>query len=458
MKTLLVTWFTHLRESYWFIPSLMATGAILLSFAATAVDNAVGSEWLEDITWLYANKPAGARAVLSTVAGSMITVAGVTFSMTILSISSTTSQVGPRLLRNFMRDRGNQITLGVFIATFLYCLMVLRTVRNADTPPVDGSAAVDLAEAFVPHIAIMLGLVLAVASVGVLIYFIHHIPESIHVSNVVAGVGHDLNARIEEQFPTRIGRPHPDPEQRSGQSDLPPSFFATALKIHSDGPGYLQFVDADGLLELAKQHDLVLRLKVRPGDFITGHDELLLASPAERVGEQEIKQMKSMFYCGSQRTANQNLRFVLNQLVEVAMRALSPGVNDPFTAMTCLDWLQSGLINLSERKMPDAHRLDEEHQLRVVAEPETFASFAQLVFDQLRPYVASDANATLHMMRMVQRMLPHISAAADRRMLVRLAGALRRRARQNLDDIRVRHQLDDVYREIVQELKAGATI
>ncbi|QEG38687.1 DUF2254 domain-containing protein [Roseimaritima ulvae] len=450
MKVLLVTTWTHLRESYWFVPSLMAIGAIVLSFLTTALDNAVGSEWLEEITWLYANKPAGARAVLSTVAGSMITVAGVTFSMTILSISSTTSQVGPRLLRNFMRDRGNQFTLGVFISTFLYCLMVLRTVRNADSPPVGGAENVELAAAFVPHIAIVVGLLLAIASVGVLIYFIHHIPESIHVSNIVAGVGHDLNVQIAQQFPTKIGIPHQDPQQREPRADLPDSFYRTATKVGASCPGYIEFVDSDGLLQLAKQHDLVLKLQQRPGDFVSENNVLLLAAPRDRVDDQMRTQIQGMFYCGAQRTAHQNLRFVLNQLVEVAMRALSPGVNDPFTALNCMDWLQTGLENLASREMPDAHRLDDQQQLRIVAEPDTFDSFACMVFDQLRPYVAADRNASLHMMRMLQAIMLAASDDHQRRLLVRLAGSLRRESKRAFDDVRSRQLLSDSYRTIVK--------
>ncbi len=450
MKVILVTTWTHLRESYWFVPSLMAICAVGLSFLTTGLDRIVGSQWLEQNTWLYANKPAGARAVLSTVAGSMITVAGVTFSMTILSISSTTSQVGPRLLRNFMRDRGNQFTLGVFISTFLYCLMVLRTVQNADTPPPGGGSGADLSAAFVPHIAVAVGLLLAVASVGVLIYFVHHIPESIHISNIVAGVGRDMNAQIAVQFPTKIGSPRPDPRQREVTADLPAEFYQTAHRIGASHAGYIEYVDADGLLHLAQQHDLVLQMKNRPGDFVTAGEVLLLAAPGSRVDDALADQMRGMFFCGAQRTAHQNLRFVINQLVEVAMRALSPGVNDPFTALNCMDWLRSGLENLANREMPDAHRLDDEQKLRLVAEPETFDSFACLVFDQLRPYVAADRNASLHMMRMLQAIMLATRNDQQRRLLVRLAGSLRRECKRAFYDVRSRQLLSDDYRNIVK--------
>ncbi|EMI15332.1 putative membrane protein, partial [Rhodopirellula maiorica SM1] len=397
MKALIITWTSRVRDSYWFVPSVLAVTALMLSFVTTELDNHFGSEWLEEIGWLYANEPAGARAVLSTVAGSMITVAGVTFSMTILSISYTTSQVGARLLNNFMRDRGNQITLGVFISTFLYCLMVLRTVRNAESAPVGDMAKQELASAFVPHIAVIVGIMLAILSVAVLIYFIHHIPESIHVSNILAGIGGDLNRQIERQFPARVGKPHEDLSQRQVDSNLPPSFYETAKTIRSRGSGYVEFVDMDGVMGIAVEHDLTIRMRFRAGDFVTPGNVLMLASPASRVSDEIVDQLRATYVSGAQRTAKQNLRFVFNQLVEVAERALSPGVNDPFTAISCMDWLQSALQHLAEREMPDAYRYDSNDKLRIVAEPETFSDFVSLVSDQLRPYVAADRNASIHM-------------------------------------------------------------
>ncbi len=435
MRPQLIKWWNDVRQSYWFVPALMAVAAIVLSFITTAVDRAIGSQWLEDISWLYANKPAGARAVLSTVAGSMITVAGVTFSMTILSISYATGQVGPRLLNNFMRDLSNQVTLGVFISTFLYCLMVLRTVRNADMASVgETTAGVELQSAFVPHVAIIIGLLLAIASVGVLIFFIHHIPESIHISNMVAGVGRDLNRRLAQRFPATIGSPSTEKSARDIEASLPPGFYQTACKIHPDSSGYLEYVDGDGLMDLAIKHDLLIRLRFRAGDFVTPHSVLMLVSPQATVSDELINQMQMLFIRGSQRTDAQNLRFQFNQLVEVAMRALSPGVNDPFTAMLCMDWLQSALENCACRELPDANRYDDDGHLRIIAEPELFSHFASLVFDQLRPYVAVDRNAAIHMMEMLAKIAVTIPDNARRRLLVRHASLLRRECRRTFKD------------------------
>lgn len=442
----------QVRNSYWFVPSLMAIGAIGLSLVTTDVDSLLGSNWLDDINWLNANQPEGARAVLSTVAGSMITVAGVTFSMTILSISSTTSQVGPRLLNNFMADKANQFTLGVFIATFLYCLMVLRTVRSAESLPPGVDSGMELASAFVPHLSVMVGVLLAIASVGVLIFYIHHIPETIHVSNIVANVGRQLDRGIDGQFPNRIGE-----SQNGGCGDervslLPPLFDESAARICSRAVGYLQYIDGDGLIAIAREHDLILHVQPSPGDFVTRSSVLLLASPRERIDEDLQHELASMFISGAQRSATQDLRFLINQLVEVAMRALSPGVNDPFTAISCMEWLQSTLEKLAERDLPKSARYDEDGKLRVIAAPVTFATFASLVFDQLRQYVAADRNASLKMMEMLGNLTVHATSPSDRRLLARHACALRRACSQAQNDTRATSLISRRYRELLRLL------
>lgn len=450
MKATLVTFWATVRESYWFVPSVMAVGSILLSFVTTAIDTTIGSKWLDNIDWLNANKPAGARAVLSTVAGSMITVAGVTFSMTILSISHTTAQVGPRLLNNFMRDKGNQFTLGVFISTFLYCLMILRTVRSAESVVPNAGMFVEPTGAFVPHVAIIVGLLMAIMSVGVMIFFIHHVPESIHVSNIVAGVGRELENRINEQFPSRIGSPHEDTSERDSSASLPDSFYEQAQQLNSPQTGYVEFVDAEGLLQIATEHDLLVRLRHRAGDFVTTSSVLLLVAPSENVSDEIAARMEATFVCGAQRTATQNLRFVIDQLVEVAIRALSPGVNDPFTAMNCMDWLQAGLEQLAGRELPDAHRYDQDQQLRLVAEPEDFASFTALVFNQLTPYVAADRNAAIHMMEMLCRISVRTSVESRRRDLLKHGEVLRKACRRVLTSREGMDALTERYRAMIR--------
>ena len=446
MKATLLKFGEDVRSSYWFIPSLMSLSAIVLSFGMIYLDGLIDSAWMDRVSWLYANKPDGARALLSTIAGSMITVAGVTFSITIASVVYATGQFGPRLLRNFMQDRGNQVTLGTFIATFLYCLLVLRTIRAADEPVSGAVPAADVVGAFVPHVAILAGLVLTLASVGVLIFFIHHVPDSIHISNVIAGVGRELNRKIETLFPQTIGQAPPGEDGRDGKADVPDGFFDEAQPILADGNGYVEYIDNGGLLKIAKEHDLVLRVEYRPGDFVSEGMALIYAWPAARLEDEVARQLRRTFAWGRKRTQVQDALFLVNELVEIAGRALSPGINDPFTAINCLDWLGSALAKLARRDFPEPYRYDEAGRLRVIAYSLDFEDCASAVFDQLRPYVRADRNAALHMMKTIGEVGLGVTAEAHREVLLRHAAKLKRGCEdalgqpEDVEDVKDRHR------------------
>ena len=450
LKTRLLSVWDRLRSSYWFIPSLLTLGAIGLSFATTALDGVVGDTWIGNVKWLYENKPDGARTLLSTIAGSMIGVAGVTFSITIASVVYASGQYGPRLLTNFMQDRGNQITLGTFIATFLYCLLVLRTIRAADEGYGGANPAGDAVGPFVPHIAIVTALALALASIAVLIFFIHHIPESIHVSNVIAGIGRDLRAKVDRLFPERIGHSAPAKEARQRDdvvTELPEGFFEEAEPVRANGSGYVQGIDAETLLALACDHDLVLRVRRRPGDFVAEGDDLLLAWPGDALDEDLSGSLRLAFAWGTQRTALQDVRFLVDELVEIAARALSPGVNDPFTAMTCVDWLGGALKDLADRSFPDSHRYGSDDRLRVVAQPTTYQEFVSHAFGQLRPYLAADRNAALHALKTLSEVGGRTTRDRQREALRREADAIHQGAQSILalaadrEAVAHRHQL-----------------
>jgi uncharacterized membrane protein len=437
-RVALLKWWEDIRSSYWFIPTLMALGAIALSVAAVFVDSRIGADWLEAVPWLYENRPAGARDLLSTIAGSMITVAGVTFSITVAAVAYAASQFGPRLLTNFMGDRGNQVTLGVFIATFLYCLLVLRTIRDgsevAAGTPLDATEAVTHT-AFVPHSAILVALALAILSVGVLIYFIHHVPQSIHVSNVIAAVGRDLMQGIDRAFPeadaarenqaTAPGAPTVDAAGRdpayAEEADPAP---ADAVLIDARQTGYVQRIDDDGPAEIAEEHDLVVRLVARPGDFVRAGQPLVYAWPADGVTEDTADRLRGAFAFGDRRTHAQDVVFLVNELAEISSRALSPGVNDPFTASACLDWLGAAGVRLAERPTPPLRRVGPSGKVRLFVRPLTFRDFLAEGFGRIRPYAASDVNACLHQLASLAGMAAQVPEGDCRLAVLEEARAL----------------------------------
>lgn len=378
-----------LRASYWFVPSIMALLAIALGAAMVWLDAGPATGLLDGLGWYQKAKPDGAHQVLSTIAGSMITVAGVVFSITIVAIAYAASQFGPRILANFMSDRGNQVTLGTFIATFVYCLVVLRTIRGGD----EGG--------FVPQIAVMVGLLLALCSIAVLIFFIHHVPHSIHINNVVAHIGKQLLRSVDHRFPAQVG----DPPDKDGQPPDESSIAERALAGSSDtaricarANGYIEAVDDDALMDAARDDDLVVRLHHIPGDYLYDGELLVSAWPAERAGKSAQDSLRRSYSIGNKRTPTHDILFLVDELVEIAARALSTGVNDPYTAMTCLDWFGAAAAQMSRRQMPSPRRVDQDGKVRVIAVPDSYAGFIEHGFGRMRPYVARDVNTALHML------------------------------------------------------------
>ena len=434
-----------LRASYWFIPSLMVTSALALALGTEQLDARLGTSWARGIEFLVASRPEGARAVLSAIAGSMITVAGVTFSMTLVSVSYAASQFGPRLVGNFMRDTGNQVTLGVFIATFVYCLSILRTVRSADPNTVS-----DPLDAFVPHISILVAMLMALACVGVLIYFIHHVPETINAGNITASVGRALKREIQTLFPDSIGE---DVVGADEVENHPPEVDLTsAAVVRSSQDAFVVAIDSDRLAEIARVSDLVVRLQYRPGDFAITGDILLHAWPASRCGADVVKALDSVFAWAVERTPEQNILFLVDELVEIVARALSPGVNDPFTAISALHWLHSGLREVVAREAPSPYRFDEEGVLRVIAHPVGFGRFLNAVTDQSLQYVSADRNASLESLRLLAEVALSTPKPAYREALLDKADRLVRAAEKRLPIVSDRELMRERYEELQSAL------
>lgn len=417
MRALLIKYLTAVRNSYWFLPSLMALGAGLLAALTTYLDRAYAVDWIVHLAWLDAGEPEGARALLSTIAGSMITVAGVTFSITIAAVSFASGQFGPRILSNFMGDRGNQITLGTFIATFVYCLLVLRTVHNGSEGP-EG----EIVGAFVPHLSTLCGFGLALASIAVLIFFVHHIPESIHISNVVAGIGRGLLSRIDDLFGAQDAVQEARDELESVQLGYA---LDEAALVSAGEDGYIQAFDEDGLVQTATQHDLFIRMLCRPGEFVSAARPLLAVWPSERVDGALRSSLQSSFALGRQRTQAQDLTFFVDELVEIAARALSPGVNDPFTAMSCIDWLGAALARVARAPLDSSVHRDARGTPRLALPVLDFDALVDAAVGQLRPYAQSDRNAALHLLRMLGEVMVMASNEAQRATLAERAVALR---------------------------------
>ena len=438
MTRLRASW-EYLRGTYWAVPSAMAVAAVGLSVGMIQLDEAATASLLDRLSWVYTGGPEGARAVLSTIAASMITVAGVTFSITIVALTLASQQFGPRLLRNFLRDLGNQVVLGTFVSTFIYCLLVLRTVRGSDD------------EEFVPHLAVTVGVVLVMLSLGVLIFFIHHVATSIQASRIIANVADDLEGAITRLFPETIGEDSAtaEPGASPDESDV---IEEDSREVPATTTGYVQAIDAQGLMELARQRNVVVRLRARPGAFVRKGQALLTMRPTPPQGDGDDKPFQQVFIIGSDRTGTQDVTFFMDQLVELAVRALSPGINDPGTARLCIDRLEHALCHLGGRRFPSPARHDDDGRVRVFACPLTFASIVESAFDEIARYGRSSVSVTCRLLEAVRSVGSCVRREADRRALLRQAAAIAGTVRESPFSEGDREHIARSYRETLTAL------
>lgn len=444
MKAQLLKYWDSLRSSFWFVPATMAFLAVALAVAAVEIDKVAGDGWLARLGWIYSGGAEGASLLLGTVAGSMIAIAGTVFSMTLVALSLASSQLGPRLLRNFMRDTANQVVLGTFVATFLYCLLVLRTIRRADEV------------AFVPQLSVSIGLLLAMVSIGVLIYFIHHVSVSIQADEVVARVGRELEEGIDKLFPSQLGKPESEVSIAPGQADMPEAFEHEAHPVGALEDGYLQLIDADTLMALANEEDLLLRLERRPGHYLVKGQTMVMVWPAARVTDALVGQLNDAFVFGSQRTATQDVEFSFQQLVEIAVRALSPGINDPFTTIACVDRLGSALSNLARRDLPSPMRFDAHGRLRLVAPGSTFAGIVDTAFNQIRQNARANPAVAIRLLDAIAQIAGHVQHTHQAACLQRQADMIVKGAREAVPEAQDRQAVEVRYGAATQALHRSA--
>lgn len=323
-----------LGEVFWLRPALVVVVGVALGQAAVWAESGEPAPGWLPTGWIYAGGEAGARALLGAVASSTIGVAGTVFSITIAALSLASGQMGPRLLRNFVRDAGNQLALGVFLGTFAYALVVLRTVRSAEGSP------------FVPHLGVTGALLLALLCVATLIWFVHHIATGISVETVIDVVHDELTGAI-----GRLTLDRPDAAAPADPVD--PAAPPRGVAVTSRDGGYLRALDEDGLADWAAGQEVVLAMLVKPGDYVFPGGPVAEVRPGGgRAWHGEAEgPVRAAMSLGARQAQTQDLEFAVRQLVEVAVRALSPGVNDPFTAVAVLDRLGAALCELASRHL-----------------------------------------------------------------------------------------------------------
>jgi len=410
--------FTQLADTLWFIPSLIALFMSALAVVMVEVSTLIDAEALARFPRVFGASADSSRALLSAIAGAMITVAGLTFSLTMVAVTQASTQYTSRILRNFMRDRGNQIVLGIYVGMFAYCILVVRTIRSGD----EGQ--------FIPALAVVLGIALAIGSVGMLLFFVHHIANALQASTIVHRITVETLVAVERAFPARLGEPASiGTLDNAGRDHHIPDIAWRPVRARATG--YVQSVDNSRLLEIAESLDVVVRLVPAVGDFvILGHPVAWVASsrfPEHDVPltQSAIQDVARALTISSYRTVNQDAAFGIRQLVDIALKALSPGINDTTTAITCIDHLGAILVSVVGRADVAPARATR-GVVRVIAPVPTFASLLALSFDEIRQNATTNVSA-------LTRLLTTIATVASCPM----------------DDER-RHHLDDQITRIVE--------
>lgn len=410
MRLRVLALWASLRSSYWLVPTLMALGAVVLAYGLIVVNDYIPPELSSKLKWLYSGGPEGARSLLSTIAGSVITVAGTTFSITIAALTLASSQFGPRLLRTFRRDTGNQVVLGAFISTFLYCLLVLRTIVGTDK------------NRYVPDLAITFGVFLAVLSLAVLIYFIHHTAASIQVSNLMDSVAKDLNSTIEANLPEQ-DRPLVSTSQSDELSRIEAPIENTAA-IKTRSGGYLLRIDYEALVRYARKRNCRLFIHLKPGDFSLPDLPLATITPGDAADKDENEQgsLYNHFYFGHERTPEQDPEHAFLELAEIAVRALSPGINDPFTAIAGLDKVTESMALVAKRRIAPRYLCDAENTLRVITVRVEHRELVFAAFQFIRKAATGNREVLAHLSNRLRMLLertddPNLSSALEQQLM-----------------------------------------
>ena len=427
-----------LRSSFWFTPSLIVMVSIVFAVLLIDADSAGSDRWLAQWPRMFGAGAQGARDMMSTIASSMMTVVGVTFSMILVVLALASSQYTSRILRNFMSSRVTQVVLGIFAGIFTYSLIVLRTIRGGD----EG--------AFVPNLAVFFGFVLALGGVGALMFFIHHIASSIQASSIIASVAQETVAAIDRLFPEKLGQ---ELDKDDDDQKLHPLAARNWRGVPAKENGYIQSVNNAELLRLARDRKTIVRMEHGIGDFVVQNTTLASLALEDTPDQEMIAALQATFSISHYRTVEQDAAFGIRQIVDVALKALSPGINDTTTAVMCVDYLTAILARLAPRQIPSLYRY-EEGELRVIAKGPSFESLLAESFDQIRSNAKGDVAIMLRMLGAIQTLTSVTMSPQRRRALREQVQWIAELAERTLESTHDRARIDARLARVRETLEA----
>ena len=390
-----------LRTNLWFVPMVEVLCAIALYFITHAVDEAAYHGTVTLPSWMHFGSADAARTILTALAAAVITVVGIVFSITIVTLTLASTQFSPRILVSFVRDKATQWTLGIFLGTFSYCMAALPSVRSLPHP-------------YVPVLTVLVAMLLALVSVGWLIFFINHISRSISVNHIVDRIARETELVIDEIMPHPRGpyeRAEGATHSRQGRERL----------IFARKSGYIRFVDVRFLVECAKSFGVQISLERSVGRFVPAGAPIMRVVDAGRVTPEREDRLLTAIDIGPARTMQQDVEFGVIQIVDIALRAISPAVNDPTTAINCIDQLGRIMIVWASRSPPLSHLYGPPHILRVAMPWIGYDGLLDTAFEQIRHYARSDIAVSLRLLRAFDDMMVAGASAKERQSLIERA-------------------------------------
>jgi uncharacterized membrane protein len=390
MKHLLTIW-DETRTSLWFVPTVLVIASILIALIMQSVDQGLEDESISVPTWIFGGSADGARTLLSTIAGSLVTIVGVLFSITIVVLQQAASQFTPRVMGNFMRQTGTQLTLGIYLATFLYSLMVLRTVRGGDAQ----------AEPFIPDLSILVALLLAVTCLGFLVYFIHHMATSLQASMVLSNVNQEFRDDVGPLYPEHIGE-SADDDDLSLESFREQYMPVPVVRVTAEQSGYVVSVDDNTIVSSAPETPGIAILP-QIGDFVVRGMPIIEIGGVRELDDSTRSSICNSVELGVERSRFQDPLFSIRQLVDIALKALSPGINDPTTANNSISMLGDCVATLVDRKFPDRVRVisrgenDDRSDVHIWTNRPPFSVYVDSAFSELRREALSNVAVTEHL-------------------------------------------------------------
>jgi uncharacterized membrane protein len=398
-----------LKESLWLRPALWTFGLGGLAVVITSLDRVYFQLDAAKLPWFLISQAEGARTMLGSISAAMLTVTTLVFSITMVAVVQTANAYSPRVLREYLSDTANHHVLGILIGTFLYSLIVLRGVE------VGG----DGLQPFVPIYAANGGLLLSLVSILAFIYFLDHVAHSIKVNHIIHLILEDLLDLAQRPFPTGAGAPWP--------GATPPSLpeAQQGVTVVSPESGYLQLVDTGALMTVAQEADLVVRLDRSIGEYLLQDAPVITVWGAGAAPSAEaLARVQAGLHIGSEQTLVQDLLFGLRQLSDIAIRALSPAVNDPSTASNCIDALATVVAAILAVEPVSAYRCDAQGRLRLIAPGVTFDQVVDYAFSQIRRYGAGDVSIVLHLLAVCRELGSRTSVRQAQETLAHFVQAL----------------------------------